>query len=303
MSVEDAPPAPGSVGLPTALAASSASYFHAMGIPLLTGRPFDEGAVRHGANEIVVSRGFAIHYWHDSTGRSALGRRIRPYSTAPWHTIVGVVGDVRDTALTAPPLEFVYVPYTLQEHTEDIFRVNHDMAFVVRTRRSTGALAPELLRGIQRLDPIVPVLELQSLDAHVAKAGRRMRFVLTLLGVGAAMTLTLGLLGLYGVIAYIVNLRKREIGIRIALGMAPSRAMRMIVRQGESVVLAGCGAGVLMFIAFARLLRNLTYGVGAVDVASLGVAVTVVVVVASLATWIPARSAARIDPAEALRND
>ena len=303
MTVEDAPPAAGFLALPSALAAASAGYFHAIGIPLVAGRTFDEGAVRRGTNEAVVGRAFALHYWHDSTGQRALGRRFRPHSSAPWHTVVGVVGDVRDTALTAAPMGVVYVPYVLQEHAEDIFRVRHDMAFVVRTRRSAGALAPDVRRVMQSLDRSVPVPELQSLDEHVAKAGRRIRFVLALLGAGAAMTLALGLVGLYGVIAYLVHLRKREIGIRIALGLAPSRAMGMIVRQGEAVVLAGCAVGVLMFVGFARLLRSLTYGVGGVDAVSLALSVSVVIAVASLATWLPARSAARIDPAEALRND
>jgi ABC-type antimicrobial peptide transport system permease subunit len=130
-----------------------------------------------------------------------------------------------------------------------------------------------------------------------------MRFVLILLGTGAAMTLTLGIVGLYGVIAYVVNLRTREIGIRIALGLTPSNATRMIVRQGESVIVAGAVAGAVVFVGFARLLRSLTYGVSAVDLLSLGVALSIVVAVASLATWLPARRAARIDPAEALRND
>ena len=115
------------------------------------------------------------------------------------------------------------------------------------------------------------------------------------------MALVLGLVGLYGVIAYVVNLHQREIGIRIALGLTPSRATGMIVRQGESVILGGCGVGAVMFVAFARLLRSVTFGVGAVDVVSLVLSVALVIVVASLATWLPARSAARIDPAQALR--
>src|SRR5439155_7380216 len=117
--------------------------------------------------------------------------------------------------------------------------VRHDMAFIIRTRRSAASLAPELRREIQALDATVPLLELEPLREHVQKAGRRMRFVLVLLGTGAAMTLALGIVGLYGVIAYVVNLRSREIGIRIALGLAPSHATRLVVRQGEAVVFAG----------------------------------------------------------------
>jgi predicted permease len=303
MTVEDAPPAPGSVGLPTALAAASTGYFRAIGVPLLAGRSFDENNVRRGANEVVVGRAFAVHYWGDSTGVRALGRRVKPVSSGPWHTIVGVVGDVRDTALTAAPMEVLYVPTVLSEGTGDIFRVRHDMAFILRTRRSPAALAAEVTREIRAVDPGVPVLELERLTDRVSRSGRRMRFVLYLLGAGAAMTLALGVVGLYGVIAYLVNLRSREIGIRIALGLAPSRATGLIVRQGQAVIAAGAASGVIVFVAFARLLRSLTYGVGVVDGASLAIAVAAVVAVASLATWLPARRAARIDPANSLRMD
>ena len=303
VSVEDVPPQPGTVGLPVAEAAASTDYFRAIGIPLIAGRSFDENIVRRGVNESVVGRSFAIHYWGDSSGTRALGRRFRAQANMPWYTIVGVVGDVRDTALTADPMEVLYLPRTLADGREDIFRIRHDMAFIIRTRRSAASLAPELRREIQALDPTIPLLELEPLAEHVQKAGRRMRFVLALLGTGAAMTLALGIVGLYGVIAYVVNLRSREIGIRIALGLAPSHATRLVVRQGEAVVFAGALAGAVVFIAFARLLRSLTYGISVVDPLSLLIAVAIVVAVASLATWLPARRAARIDPSEALRND
>jgi putative ABC transport system permease protein len=303
VTVEDAPPGSGAVGLPVAEAAASTDYFRAMGIPLVAGRSFDDANVRRGANEAVVGRSFAIRYWGDSTGTRALGRRIRAQASAPWYTVVGVVGDVRDTALTAAPMEVIYLPTTLAEGTTDIFRVRHDMAFVLRTTRSAASLAAELRREIHAVDPSVPLLELQALSEEVSKSGRRLRFVLVLLGVGATMTLALGVVGLYGVIAYLVNLRSREIGIRIALGLTPSSATRMIVREGETVVAIGAVAGVIVFVAFARLLRSLTYGVSAVDGASLAIAIVIVIGVASLATWLPARRAARIDPAEALRNE
>jgi predicted lysophospholipase L1 biosynthesis ABC-type transport system permease subunit len=200
-------------------------------------------------------------------------------------------------------MEVLYVPTVLSEGGEDIFRVRHDMAFILRTRRSPASMAAEVTREIHGVDPGVPILELEPLADHVLRAGRRMRFVLYLLGTGAIMTLALGVVGLYGVIAYLVNLRAREIGIRIALGLAPSHATRLIVRQGAIVVIAGAVVGVVVFVAFARLMRSLTYGVGIVDAASLALAVAAVITIASLATWLPARRAARIDPAEALRNE
>lgn len=127
--------------------------------------------------------------------------------------------------------------------------------------------------------------------------------MLLLLGTGAVMTLALGIIGVYGVIAYAVSRRSREIGIRIALGLAPSHATQLIVREGAVVIGAGAVTGVIAFVAFAGLLRSLTYGVSMIDGASLAVAVTLVSVVAALASWIPARRAAQIDPAIALRDE
>ena len=301
--VEDAQQTEGPVGRGTAVASASDGYFRAIGIPLRAGRSFDEDNVRRGANEAVVGLAFAIHYWGDSTGRRALGHRVQPYASAPWHTIVGVVGDVRDTALSAAPTEVLYIPQALAEHTDDIFRVRHDMAFIVRTRRPLEALGPEITRAIHAIDPSVPVLDVERLTDRVSRAGRRMRFVLLLLGTGAAMTLALGVVGLYGVIAYLVSLRSREIGIRIALGLTPARAARLIAREGGLVIAIGALAGTAIFVAFARLLRSLTYGVPLVDMVSVTLAIAIVVAVAGAATWLPARRAARIDPAETLRVD
>jgi predicted permease len=301
--VEDAQQAEGPVGRGTAVASASAGYFRAIGIPLRAGRTFDENSVRRGANEAVVGLSFAIHYWGDSTGRRALGRRVQPYASAPWHTIVGVVGDVRDTALSAAPTEVLYVPHTLAEHADDVFRVRHDMAFVLRTRRPLEALGPEITRAIHAVDPTVPVLDIERLSDRVSRAGRRMRFVLVLLGTGAAMTLALGVVGLYGVIAYLVSLRSREIGIRIALGLTPARAARFIAREGGVVIAIGALVGTGLAVGFAHLLRSLTYGVPLVDTGALAMAVAVVVAVACAAAWLPARRASRIDPAEALRVD
>jgi ABC-type antimicrobial peptide transport system permease subunit len=126
---------------------------------------------------------------------------------------------------------------------------------------------------------------------------------LTLLAVGAAITLALGIVGLYGVIAYVVSLRSREISIRIALGLVPAAAVRMILRQGEAIVVAGAVAGVVVFMVFARLLTTLAFEVSALDPTTLMCSLAVVLLVATLATWLPARRAARVDPARVLSAD
>jgi len=141
------------------------------------------------------------------------------------------------------------------------------------------------------------------MEQLVTDARARMTFALGILAAGAVATLLLGVVGLYGVIAYAVSLRRREIGIRIALGLAPRDAARMILQQGEAIVVAGAFAGLVVFMLFAKLLESVAFEVRTVDVATLTGALATVVAISLAATWMPARRAARIDPAEALRSD
>jgi ABC-type antimicrobial peptide transport system permease subunit len=157
--------------------------------------------------------------------------------------------------------------------------------------------------AIREIDRNVPVVEVTPMSKLVSKAGARMKFVLVLLAAGAAATLALGVVGLYGVIAYVVGLRSREIGIRIALGLEPSHAARMILKDGERIIVAGAVVGLLVFIAFARLLDSLTFDVSVLDCSAVATSAAIVLVVATVATWLPARRAARIDPTEALKSD
>ena len=290
--------------LPPAFTVASASdgYFKAMGIPMLAGRSFDRTGVSRGAHEVVVGRRFAMRYWRDSTGRLAIGKRIRPAQDTPsWYTIVGVVGDVRDSSLTAPAEGVLYFPQDTGPDSTSAWRTNWQMAFVVRTRGEVAGLPAVIEREVRSLDRTVPVYQIAPMEQIVASAGSRMTFALLVLAIGAAATLALGVVGLYGVIAYVVSLRTREIGIRIALGLVPGKAARLILAHGEVVIITGALAGVALFLAFAKLLRTLAFEVSVVDPVSLAVAGLMVVVVASIATWIPAMRAARINPADTLK--
>ena len=163
---------------------------------------------------------------------------------------------------------------------------------------------PQMLRKtLHVLDPHLPFYRPATMEQIVTDARAEMMFALTLLIVGAAATLVLGVVGLYGVIAYVVSLRSREISIRIALGLAPSAAARMILRQGEAIVAGGAVAGLVVFVLFAKLLTTLAFEVSTVDAATLAAAMLAVLVIATVATWIPARRAARVDPARALSAD
>jgi putative ABC transport system permease protein len=281
---------------------TSASYFGAMRIPLIAGRTYDDANVGRGALEAVASRAFVEHFWHDPTGRAGVGKRIRPSADGPWFTIVGVVGDVRDSTLTQPPTPEVYFPEepTAETATHGTYTTARDMAFVVRTRLPTPALLSRLRQELHASDPNLPFYRPATMEQILGDARAGMTFALTLLAVGAAVTLLLGVIGLYGVIAYVVSLRSREISIRIALGLDPAAAARMILRQGEAIVVSGAAAGLVVFLLFARLLTTFAFGVNVLDLTTLVCSVVAVLLVATLATWVPARRAARVDPARTL---
>ena len=281
---------------------TSASYFGTMRIPLVAGRTYDDANVRRGALEAVVSRAFIEHFWHDSTGRIGVGKRVRTAAEGRWFTIVGVVGDVRDSTLTQPPVPEVYFPEEPISGAPgpDVYTTGRDMAFVIRTSAPMPSLPARLRRELHALDPELPFHRPATMEQILGDARAEMTFTLTVLAVGAAITLALGIIGLYGVIAYVVSLRSREISIRIALGLMPSAAARMILRQGEAIIVTGAAVGLAVFLLFARLLTTLAFDVSALDLTTLSCSLIVVLVVATVATWVPARRAARIDPARAL---
>ena len=300
--VEDAPPAQGVLPPAIPIVSASGGYFGAMRIPIIAGRVFDDDAVRRGANEVIVTRGVAVRYWSDSSGRRAIGRRLRPALEGPWYTVVGVAADVRDTSVTAPPTTALYFPHDVgRDSTFSVARGVRNMTFAVRTRGPMTGLGAAVEREIRELAPHLPVFDFATMEELVARSSSRMTFALLLLAIGASATLALGVVGLYGVIAYLVGLRSRELGIRIALGLAPERAARMLLIEGERIVAIGAALGLLAFVAFAKLLSSLAFEVSVVDRAAITVAVATVLTVATLATWIPARRAARIDPAVALK--
>lgn len=279
-------------------------YFETMRIPLIAGRTFDDANVRRGALEAVASRGFVEHFWHDSTGRSGVGKRLRPVADGPWFNIVGVVDDIRDSTLTQAPMPGVYFPEaTNGDTTGNANTTARDMAFVVRTRGPMPGVAEAVRRELRAMDPSLPFYRAATMEQIVADARARLTFALIVLGAGAAATLLLGIVGLYGVIAYAVGLRSREISIRIALGATPAAASRMMFRQGLIVTAVGLASGFVIFVAFGRLLDTVSFEVSSVDPVAIGVSLAAVAVSALLATVVPARRAANVNPADALRAD
>jgi putative ABC transport system permease protein len=281
------------------LTAVNGGYFRAMGIPLVTGKTF-ERMESQTVGAAIISRSTAEFFWKDSTGVAALGKRFRPLPTNPWYTVIGVVGDTRDSSLAAPPSRVVYFPETLEQDGVP-HQTKRTMALVLRTAGDDASLAPAVQKAVRELDPGVPIFDVRPMSSVFGAATAQLAFVIVILGVAAAITLVLGAVGLYGVLAYVVTLRTRELGIRIALGASPGSVAAAMTRYGLVLTVTGIAAGLGLFALVVRFLRTLLFGVAAGDPLTLGSAALILLAVATIASWVPARRAARVDPAEALR--
>ena len=278
---------------------TDAGYFKAMGIPLVAGRMFTSLETQRDY-EAIISQRTAEQFWMDSTGVAALGKRFRPLPSSPWYTVIGVVGNARDTALVAPPSQTVYFPQIVAQDslwTQTARR----MALVVKTTGEPNAIIPAVRATLRELDPMIPMFEVQSMQTLMRTSMARLSFVILVLGSAAIVALLLGAVGLYGVMAYLVTLRTRELGVRIALGAQPRAVAAMMTRQGLVLTAIGVTGGLALFTLVARFLRTFLYGVAPTDPVTLVGASTMLIVIATLATWVPARRAARVDPVEALR--
>jgi predicted permease len=303
--IEDHPTPADAVPIVLSTALVSDGYFTTMGVPIVEGRTFTRIDQSRAPLEMIVSRSFAKHFWPNG---GAIGRRIKEGGPeAPWSTIVGVVGDVHDESLTKPADEMVYMPMLapqmMMKLSDDTLYTSNGMALAIRAAGSPAALTAAVRRAIAETDAKLPLVNVRPMDAVVTSAMARTSFTLVMLGVAAGVALLLGAIGIYGVISYMVSLRTREIGVRMALGAQRGQVRAMVVRQG--LVLAGIGVaiGLASAVALARLIASLLYDVAPTDPLTLGAVTAALLTVAIVASWLPARRAARIDPVEALRAD
>jgi predicted permease len=274
-------------------------YFRTMGIPLIAGRTFERLDAQR-ADEAIISQATAVQFWKDSTGRSALGKRFRKLPGGEWYTVVGVVGSVHDTSLAAAPSQTVYFPQVALGRDFD-GNVRNQMALVVRTAGDARAIVRAVQRVVREADPTLPLFDIRPMPTIFTASMAQLRFTILVLGAAAAVTLALGAIGLYGVMAYVVALRSRELGLRIALGASPGSVVAMLTRQGIALTAIGIAAGLVLFALVARFLRTLLYGVAPTDATTLVVAALLLVATAALASWVPARRTSRLDPADVLR--
>jgi predicted permease len=270
-------------------------YFAAMGIRLLAGRLLDERDTQDQPPVTVVNLALAFKYF---TGADAVGKRItygRPQDKAPWITIVGVVADEQQDALDKAAQPQVYSPVRQQ--------MQNPMTFVVRSSLDPASAIAAARAEVQAVDRDLALTSVATLEQVVADAIGDHRFRAVLLAGFAGIALFLAALGIYGVLAYAVSQRTRELGIRLALGAKRQELFAMVVRQGMRPVIAGGVLGIAGAVASSAVVKSLLYGVAAVDPATYAVAVLTLVAVAVAACAIPARRAMRVDPMVALRED
>ena len=272
-------------------------YFKTMGIPVVAGRTFERPEAQR-PGEAIVSRATAAHFFRDSAGQSVIGKRFQKLPGGPWYTIVGVVGDTRDTSLAAPVSQTVYVA---QAPSPDYGDARWTMALVVRTAGDPAAIIPAVQRTVRDLDAGLPLFRVRTMTAVAAASMAQLSFTILVLGAAAIVTLILGAVGLYGVMAYVVSLRTRELAVRMALGASPAAVVRMLTKQGVAVTGLGIAGGLVLFVGVARALRSLLFGVAATDPVTLAGASLLLVAIAAFASWLPARRSSRVDPADVLR--
>jgi len=271
----------------------SPDYFKAMGIAILKGRDFDERDSRDAAKVTIIDERLAREYWPD---QDPLGKRIRfgpPEDNEPWHTIVGVVREVKHNRLDASTRMSVYLPF-------DQIPIGGSSLAI----RSSGR--PESLTGavraqLKELDPDLPLTEVRPMTEVVARSVWQPRLYTALFGVFAAVALILAAVGIYGVMSYAVTQRTREIGLRMALGAQKQDVLKLVVGHGVVITAIGIGAGLAAAVGLTRLMSSLLFGVTATDPLTFAAVSVVLAGVALGACFVPAMRAAKVDPMVALR--
>jgi predicted permease len=274
-------------------------YLKTMGIPILQGRDFTLSDAT-GAPVVLVNETLAKMFYKN---QSPIGRRLKPgfRGQTPWFTIVGVVRDVKQGGVSAKTGSELYffnaqTPSALQS-------APRNMNVVIRTSLTRDALAPQIRRIVQAMDPTLPIVRLRTMDDVFAESVSRPRFLAQLLGLFAGLALLLASIGTYGILSYSVTERRREIGIHMALGANRGNVLGMILRQGMQLTLVGLVVGLAAAFALTRLLRAQLFNVTPSDPATLAGVAGFIACVALVACYIPAMRATRVDPMVVLRDE
>jgi predicted permease len=274
----------------------SPDYFKVMQTPLVRGRYFTEADEDGKPRVAIIDQSTARRYWQE---RDPLGRRLR-LGQGPWLTVVGVVKDIKHDGLDVDGVAHIYASIYQQFDAAQgvVFR---DFCIVLRTSQPASALEPRIRHEVQSLDPGLPVYDIVSMDELLDRSLASRRFSARLVGGFAGVALILASIGIYGVLAYMVGQRSREIGLRMALGATRGDILKLILRKGAVLAGIGVAAGVILSASAVSMMASVLYGVRPHDPAIFLAVPLVLLAVAVLASYIPARRATKVDPVIALR--
>jgi putative ABC transport system permease protein len=267
-------------------------YFNVTGIPLLRGRTFDSRESRSGGPVIVINQRMAAQFW---PGDDPIGKRIRSGPGSPWLTVIGVVADSRENRLDSDAQVGMYLPYPSTPIQA--------MIIIVRTAAAPDSIAGAIRYAMQGLDPDVAIADMRPLEDVVSASIAQRSFMAMLLAIFAGIALLLATFGIYGVLAYAVTQRVREIGMRMALGADRRTVLKQVIADGLRLTLPGVAAGTVGAAAATHLLEGLLFGVEAIDPLTFFAIAAFLTLTGILACCIPARKAASVDPVVALRNE
>jgi len=268
-------------------------YFKAMGIPLVQGRLFEPADDETRSAVILVSQEMAKRYWPNQNPIGRRLQRVRKAADNPWLTVVGVVGDVKDTGLGLAPEATFYIPYPQNS--------SPNMYLTVRTTAAPLSLAAGVRRAIQEVDRDQPVAEVTTMEDWISNSLSERRFSTFMLSAFAALGLVLAVVGIYGVLSYSVSQRRQEMGVRLALGADGRNLILLVLRHGLTLTGIGLGIGVVTALMLTHLISGLLYGVQATDPAVFAEIAVALLIVGLAASYGPARHASRVDPIVSLK--
>ncbi len=282
-------------------------YFKVFRIPLLRGRDLTDRDAGGAPGVVIINDAMARRYWPKGNPlgeRITIGRGLGPGMEEPARQIVGVVGDVRDGGLNREPQPIMYIPWAQlpDAHSANLLQIT-TLAWIVRTRGEPQLMSDSIAKELRQASGGLPVARVRAMNDIIVQSTARSDFNMLLLSIFAGSALLLAAIGIYGLMAYSVEQRTQEIGIRLALGANSTRVRNMIVAQGMGVAVIGVVVGVASSFGLSRTIASFLYGVTATDPLAFVAAPSLLTLVALLGVWLPARRAARVDPVIALRSE
>jgi predicted permease len=279
----------------------SPGFLRTSGMRLIAGRELTWNEVYGLRPVVMISENLAREIW--GTPGEAIGKQLREFSAMPWHEVIGVIQDVHERGVQENAPAIVYWPpmmeYLFGAKAAETIRT---VTFVIRSSRAgSEGFLNEVRQAVWSVNANLPLASVRTMQEVYGKSVGRTSFTLVMLGIAGAMALVLGIIGIYGVISYTVSQRQREIGIRLALGAQRGKVMQMVLRQGANMAVLGVAIGMSVALALTRLMTSLLFGVTAHDPMTFAAVAALLLFVALLACYVPARRASKVDPIVALR--